>query len=344
MTLPALRHFCVSGEQLLVDDEIRAFFVAHPHAELVNLYGPTETHAVTSHRLSGSEPEWPEHVPIGLPFTGVHGHVVDVSGHLAPVGVPGELYLGGVCPADGYINDPDTTAARFLPDRFGAADGRMYRTGDRVVRDEHGTLTFLGREDTQVKIRGYRVELGEIETCANALASVGASVALARGTGADRELVLFTIAEPGSVVDHDEVRARLTASLPGYMVPGWIFDTDAVPISATGKTDRDTLLAVAEQRIAEQRIEAAAQPVEYADELERGLTEIWLRVLDVGAIAPDRPLLEYGAHSISIFTALAEVQATYGVSVGLVEFFGAPTVAALTATVRAGLASAEETA
>ena len=119
-----LRYLCVSGEQLLLDGQEHKFFVRHPHCTLVNLYGPTETHAVTTHRLPPADEPWPAHAPIGLPLTGVTAYVVDVTGHLAPNGVPGELYLGGRCPARGYINAPDRTAESFLADRFAGSGPR----------------------------------------------------------------------------------------------------------------------------------------------------------------------------------------------------------------------------
>jgi amino acid adenylation domain-containing protein len=331
---PFLRHVCVSGEQLLVDEEIREFFVDHPHAALVNLYGPTETHAVTTHRLTGADPRWTAHVPIGLPLHDVAGYVVDGTGHLAPTGVPGELHLGGSCPAEGYINDPERTAAGFLPDRFTGV-GRMYRTGDLVVRDEHGVLIFLGRNDTQVKIRGYRVELGEIDAVANTAPGVRQAITIAVGAGADRELVLFL--HNDTEVDHGELRARLSAALPSYMVPVRIHDIDHVPTSGTGKTDHAALAHLAGTLTAERSTDATG-PVEYGDDLERGLALLWSTILDTEGIEPDRSLLEYGAHSLNVFTAFAQIEEQYGVAVPVTDFFRAPTITALADLVRAEVA------
>jgi amino acid adenylation domain-containing protein len=339
---PALRYLCVSGEQLLVDDEVRRFIDAHPHCVLVNLYGPTETHAVTTHRLSATDAPWPAHVPIGLPLAGVAAYVADVTGHLAPAGVPGELYLGGACPADGYVNDAERTSASFVPDRFAGVYGAvMYRTGDLVIRDEHGALIFLGRDDTQVKIRGYRIELGEIEAVANALPGVKQAVAAAHGQAAERELLLFLLPEDGATVDVEDVRARLAQRLPSYMVPAWIFDIDTVPTTGSGKTDRDALVARAEQRLTERAAHDVGRPAEYADDLERDLAALWGQVLGIEGILRDRPVLQYGAHSLNIFTALAQVEQQFGVAPGVVDFFRLPTVANLAELVRAGLADRE---
>ncbi|MGW4162041.1 non-ribosomal peptide synthetase [Streptomyces sp. NPDC004788] len=329
----ALRYVCVSGEQLLVDEQIRAFFVDHPHCELVNLYGPTETHAVTTQRLSGAEEQWAGHVPIGLPLAGVHAYVVDVTGHLAPAGVPGELFLGGRCPAEGYINDRERTAASFVEDRF-AGTGSMYRTGDRVLRDQHGRLVFLGRGDTQIKIRGYRVELGEIEIATTDLPEVRQAVVAVRGTGADRELLLFVVPEGDATVDGERVRRHLAGVLPAYMVPARVLTVDTVPTTGTGKTDRDALLARADRLIAERQDAAGPAPAEYADDLERGLAAVWEEVLGATGIERDRTLLDYGAHSLNILSALALVEERFGAAVPIVDFFRLPTIAALAGLVR----------
>jgi amino acid adenylation domain-containing protein len=334
--LPALRQFAVSGEQLLVDEEIRQFFTDHPHCVLINHYGPTECNSITTRRLTADDPPWPHHVPIGLPMPNVAAYVVDVTGHLAPAGVSGELLLGGCAPAMGYVNDPERTTERFLPDRFNPG-GRLYRTGDQALRDEHGVLVFLGRNDTQVKIRGHRVELGELETVANAVASVRQAVAAVRGDGADRSLLLFLVPEPGAMPDHEAVLTELTERLPSYMLPAQILDIDSVPTSGTGKTDRTALVAMAEKLIAERAEEPGAEVV-YADDLERELAGIWSEVLDATGIEPDRPVLAYGAHSLSILAALGQVRERYGVAVPLAEFFKSPTVANLATLLRPRIA------
>ncbi|MFC3454868.1 non-ribosomal peptide synthetase [Amycolatopsis speibonae] len=330
--LPSLRHLCVSGEQLLVDEEIRAFFADHPQCTLVNHYGPTETNAATTWRLTAGDPPWSRHVPIGLPLPNVTAYVVDDTGHLAPAGVPGELLLGGRAPAAGYVNDPDRTGERFLPDRFTPGE-KLYHTGDHVVRDEHGALLFLGRNDTQVKIRGYRVELGELEAVATGLPDVRQAVAAVRGDGIDRRPLLFLLPEPGGAPDHERVRAALTERLPSYMAPAEIIDIESVPTSRSGKTDRAALVTLAE-RLSAQRAATPAPAAEYADDLERELAGIWAEVLGVPQVERDRPVLEYGAHSLNIFTVVGQVQERYGVAVQLVEFFRSPTVATLAALVR----------
>ncbi|MGK5543245.1 non-ribosomal peptide synthetase [Streptomyces sp. URMC 127] len=328
--LPHLRYLCVSGEQLLLDDGIRRFFADRPHIRLVNLYGPTETHAVTTHRLTADIQPWPSHVPIGRPITHVSAHVVDVTGHLAPRGVPGELYLGGACPAQGYVNDPGRTGERFLPDpRAERDDARMYRTGDQVLRDEHGTLVFLGRDDDQVKIRGYRVELGELETAAAAHPGVRLAVAAVLGDGADRQLVLFFVPEAGGGPQPDDVRRHVSGAVPGYMVPSRVFAVESVPTTRNGKVDRTTLLKDAEQAIREEAARTGTGAVTTTDDpLQAWLQELWAGLLGRADVPLDRSLLAYGAHSLNVMTARAAIEEEHGVQIPVLDFFRDPTIRA----------------
>jgi amino acid adenylation domain-containing protein len=327
--LDNLRFVCVSGEQLTVDDRVRTFFASRPGCRLVNLYGPTETHAVTTHRLA-ADSAWPSHVPIGRPLTGVTAYVVDATGHLAPTGVPGELHLGGHCPADGYINDPDRTARGFLPDRF-SGHGTMYRTGDQVLRDEAGILIFLGRNDEQVKIRGHRVELGEVEVAAAAYPGVRQVAAAVRDIASRRELMLFILgdADPAAMRDH------LRSVLPAYMVPAWVVPVERVPVTKNGKVDRAALLADAEAVIKAAADKTAGSEPAYSSELERDVAAIWARLLGRADLEPGQSLLDYGAHSLTAFTALAQIQQRYGTAVPIGTFFRSPTITALAAAVRA---------
>ena len=219
-----------------------------------------------------------------------------------------------------------------MPDRLGAA-GTVYRTGDQVLRDEHGMLVFLGRTDTQVKIRGHRVELGEVASVATGIPGVLQAVAAVRGEGADRGLLLFLRLEPGTAIDHDSVRGVFTARLPAYMVPARMFDVESVPTSTSGKTDRAALVAVAEELLA-QPLAEPTPAADYVDELERELAAIWAEVLGVPIVERDTPVLQYGAHSLNIFAVLGQVQQRYGVAVQLVEFFRSPTVSTLARLVR----------
>ncbi|MFP3986815.1 amino acid adenylation domain-containing protein [Streptomyces sp. E11-3] len=367
VTLDRVTHLCVSGEQLVVDQAIEDFFTRHPHIQLINLYGPTETHAVTTQRLSAAEPGWPAHVPIGRPITGVTAQVVDRTGHLAPLGVAGELLLGGRCPASEYVNDRERTDERFVPDPYGqpseggqSSEGgqpseagqppqagrppesgaRRYRTGDQVLWDESGVLVFLGRDDHQVKIRGFRVELGEIESAALGHTGVREAVAAARGDGPDRHLLLFLLPHsgtPGSGAPStlaQDVDQLLREQLPGYMVPARVLTVDTMPTTGNGKFDRPALLAMADQLIARADTPRQASDAAPTDELESWLLDLWSELLGRADLVVDRSLLECGAHSLNVLTALSRIEQRRGVRVAVLDFFRAPTIRALAGLLR----------
>ncbi|MEV4878676.1 non-ribosomal peptide synthetase [Streptomyces cyaneofuscatus] len=326
--LAHLRQVCVSGEQLLITDQVRGFFAERPHLSLVNLYGPTETHAVTTHRLTAGTSPWPSHVPIGRPLTDVAAHLVDTTGHLAPRGVPGELYLAGACPARGYVNDAERTTERFLPDPYADdAHARMYRTGDQVLRDESGDLVFLGRNDDQVKIRGYRVELGELEAAAASHPDVRRAVAVVHGDAADRRLALFVLPESDRTPEPERVRDHVAGVLPGYMVPTRTFALDTVPTTPNGKVDRAALAERAERALAEETRTAPSADVA-DDPLVAALQRMWAGLLGTADVPVDRSLLEHGAHSLTVMSAAATIEEEYGVRIPILDFFRTPTIRA----------------
>ena len=322
-----LRFVCVSGEQLVLDSRTREFFSKRPHLRLLNLYGPTETHAVTTHLLAGAG-AWPTHVPIGRPITGVSSQVVDRTGHLAPPGVVGELLLGDRCPAEGYINDPEQTAARFVPDPHGGGERPLrYRTGDQVLWDERGALIFLGRHDDQIKIRGYRVELGEIESAALESLAVRHAVAAVRGDGSERHLLLFVVPARGAATPGtDQCRRALAATLPPYMLPRTVLTVDAVPKTINGKVDRARLLADADRLLAEQRRSTAQRAAPQRDPTLRWLEELWCAQLGRERIDPDESLLDLGAHSLMALAVVATIEQRHGTRVPLLDFFRSPTL------------------
>ncbi|MFD9336126.1 amino acid adenylation domain-containing protein [Streptomyces sp. NPDC060028] len=341
--LPTLRHICVAGEQLQVDRGVQDFFARRPGIGLFNMYGPTETHVVTAQELTADTQPWPAHVPIGRPIPGVGAQVVDVTGHLAPAGVPGELLLGGDCPAQGYVNDSERTAERFVPDPYGTGpDARRYRTGDVVFRDEHGVLVYAGRDDHQVKIRGHRVELGELENAALAVPGVRAAVAAAHKEGAQRELALFLVPDKDHPTGPATVRAALTATLPAYMIPAHVLTVASIPTSHNGKLDRAALLRALPELL------PAAGPVDATPDaapdpattpgldpsLVTGLREIWSTLLD-RHVTVHGSLFDQGAHSLNVLTALTRVENRYGVRIPVLDFFKAPTISALAEAVAA---------
>jgi amino acid adenylation domain-containing protein len=331
LPMAALRVVCVSGEQLYIDADIRRFFADRPQLTLINLYGPTETHAVTTYSMSGDPAEWPDRVPIGRPIDAVSAQVIDLAGRLAPPGVPGELLLGGQCPALGYVNDPEQTAGQFIEDPY-VRGGRRYRTGDSVLWDVAGQLVFLGRNDDQVKIRGHRVELGEVEAAGLLLPGVREAAAVAVDDRGERALLLCVTVEPGT---EDIEAGALAGRLPGYMVPAATLTVPAIPRTENGKIDRRQLAATAARQLQHRR-EAAdgsggAMP---SDALETGLVELWSDILGCPPIGVDADLLALGAHSLNVLQAVAQIESDHGVSVTIVDFFRNPTVRSLADMIR----------
>ncbi|CAL9575950.1 amino acid adenylation domain-containing protein [Streptomyces sp. enrichment culture] len=238
-----LREVVTAGEQLQVSPAIRALFRHLDGAVLVNQYGPSETHVVTSLELRGDPETWPDQPTIGRPIANAEAYVLDE--HLRPrqPGVPGELCIGGPVLAQGYLGMPDVTAARFCSVPGVAGGRRIYRTGDLVELQPDGTLRFLGRLDDQVKIRGHRVETGEVEARLRALPEIADAAVVVRGdTAATKRLVAFCVPARGARVVASAVRRSLSAHLPDHMIPSSVKDLPALPLTPSGKVDRKALL------------------------------------------------------------------------------------------------------
>lgn len=318
--LPALSHICVSGEQLILDESIRAFFVRHSRVQLINLYGPTETHAVITHRLTAVDNSWPPYVPIGLPLTGVTAQVIDRTGHLAPRGVVGELFLGGRCPARGYINDPERTAERFVDDPYSPGATR-YRTGDHVMRNQYGQLVFLGRNDHQIKIRGFRIEPGEIEAVLLGHPAITEATVLAIGEGQNRRLVAYVVSGPDEQLAAD-LHAHLIVQLPDYMVPSAFVRLDVLPLTGNGKVDRKALPLPDDEAVVRQIYEAPE------GEVEIRLASIWSELLGLERISREDNFFELGGHSLLGMQLISRV-ADLGAELPLGALFASPTLAKL---------------
>ncbi|MDX6744045.1 non-ribosomal peptide synthetase [Actinocorallia sp. A-T 12471] len=244
--LPSVR-FADSGPRTLViaGEELRGEALAawRPPAglDVINEYGPTETtvgcllHPVSPDVGAGS-------VPVGSPVDNTVCHVLDDALRLVPVGAPGELYVGGVQLARGYLDRPGQSAARFVADPFGPPGARLYRTGDLVRRLPSGALEFLGRADDQVKVRGFRIEPGEIQAVLVGHPSVAQAVVAARDDGpSGRYLAAYVVAAEGVVPDAETLRGHVAAALPEHCVPATVTVLDALPLSPSGKADRRAL-------------------------------------------------------------------------------------------------------
>ncbi len=259
---------------------------------MVNAYGPTETTVWASwHVCDALAPSAP---PIGRPIANTRIHILDDHLQPVPVGVTGELYIGGAGVARGYLNRPGLTAERFLRDPFSAgSSARLYKTGDlgRYLAD--GTIEYIGRNDFQVKIRGFRIELGEIEARLAALPAVReAAVIVREDEPGDRRLTAYIVWHAGQAQDAASVRAALSAQLAHYMVPGAFVSLDALPLTVNGKLDRKALPATGASVATGHAYRAPAGALEVA------LADIWSTLLKVGQVGCDDNFFELGGNSI----------------------------------------------
>ena len=285
-----------------------------------NMYGPTETTIwSTAHRVQAGDGA----VPIGRPIANTAAFVLDSCGHQLPVGVPGELYIGGVGVARGYRNQNALTLERFS--RPAATRGqRVYRTGDIVRLRSDGTLDWVGRNDDQTKIRGHRVELSEVEAALTALPGVrNAAVVTHSGAGGFVQLVAHVVAPS---LETKTLRTELTRRLPDYMVPTSFVFHDALPLSPNGKLDR-------------KRLPAPDQPpsgeTEPRTETERRLAHIWKDILGLDEIELDADFFALGGHSLLAIRLLVAIEAEFGCRVSVLTLYQSPTIETLAAVVEA---------
>ncbi|HST59365.1 MAG TPA: amino acid adenylation domain-containing protein, partial [Longimicrobium sp.] len=328
-----LREVVTAGEQLRVTEAMRRWMGALG-APLHNHYGPSETHVVTRLALAGDPASWPLLPSIGGPIANARTYVLDAALQPLPVGIPGELYLGGDGLARGYLNRPALTAERFVPDPFAPTPGaRVYRTGDRARWLANGTLEFLGRADEQVKIRGFRVEPGEVEAVIATHPRVRKAVVVAReDVPGDRRLVAYVVVDGG--VDVEALRSHVKGRLPEYMVPAAFVPLDALPLTPSGKVARRALPAP-EYTGAEDRYVAPRTPVEEV------LAGVWAEVLRVERVGVEESFFELGGHSLLATRVVSRIRAVFGVELPLRALFEGPTAAELAVRVeemrRAGL-------
>ncbi|MGV9451900.1 amino acid adenylation domain-containing protein [Streptomyces sp. NPDC003635] len=291
-----------------------------PDMRLINEYGPTEASVGTSvHPVPADGTEGIADVlPIGRPLPNMTMYVLDAALQPVPVGVTGELYVGGTGVARGYANRPDLTAERFLPDPYGTPGARLYRTGDLVRRLPDGDVAFLGRIDDQVKIRGHRVELGEVQ----AALAAHAGVREAYVTTVDGELAAYCTP---AAVPVDALREHLAERLPEYMIPATFTGLDALPVNANGKIDRRALPAPG--RAAED-----AGHVPPSGPVEERIAEIWTELLGVQAGAHDN-FFHIGGNSILAIRLISHLQQEYEIDFAVRTVFEGPTIARLAAAV-----------
>ncbi|MEO6238546.1 MAG: amino acid adenylation domain-containing protein [Vicinamibacterales bacterium] len=324
--LPA-KYLILGGEPLRWE-LVQQIALTHHTCEVINHYGPTETtvgcltYAVSADGAAVDSLT----VPIGRPIANTRAYVLDSRLRLVPTGVVGELYIGGEGVADGYVNGPAETAARFLPDPFvDDLAARVYRTGDLARHLADGAIEFVGRADDQVKVRGFRVEPGEIEAVLAATPGVRqAIVVVTGGPSGDQRLIAYVTLTAEGAVSQEALRAAAAQRLPDYMVPSSFVVLAAMPLTPNGKVDRAALPAPDQSRPELARVFVAPRTA-----VERELANIWAAILSVGQVGVHDNFFELGGHSLLATRVVSQMRRVFKLDIPLGRLFEFPTVAAL---------------
>ncbi len=318
-SLPDLKTIITAGEKCS-QDLVKQWGEGR---QFVNAYGPTETTVCAS--MYQANPQEENDPPIGKPIGNFELYVLDENLLPVPIGVPGELCVGGVGLARGYLHRPDLTAEKFVPDPFSGRKGdRLYRTGDLVRYQEDGNLQFLGRIDLQVKVRGFRIELGEIEAVLREVPNVKDVVVLAReDIPGDKRLVAYLVCQDPKP-EVPTIRQQLSQKLPDYMVPSAFVFLEAMPLTPNGKIDRKALPKPQLDRSAVQ-----AEYVAPRNPTEEKLTQIVADLLNIEQVGIYDNFFELGGHSLLATQFISRVRNTFGVELPLIKLFEKPTVAGL---------------
>ncbi|NEA32497.1 amino acid adenylation domain-containing protein [Streptomyces sp. SID13031] len=317
----------LAGGDIVPPEQCRKILRANPEMRLFNGYGPTEaTVFATSHQITATDLDSGS-VPIGRPIGHTTTWVLDPAMNAVPVSAVGELYIGGDAVARGYLNQPDLTAERFVPDRFsGVPDARLYRTGDMVRWRPDGVLQFLGRMDRQVKVRGFRIELGEVEATLAGHPQVGEVTVLVReDRSGDKRLVAYVSSD--GLLDTSDLRRHAATLMPEYMVPASIVVLDRLPLTANGKLDRKALPMP--------EYAPKASTIAARSPLETVLCGLFEQVLGVTGVGIEDDFFALGGHSLLATRLISAIRDALGVDVSIRAVFEAPTVETLALRVEA---------
>lgn len=314
--------FVIGGENLLAEN-LQLWREHAPATRLFNEYGPTETVVgCCVHEVQATDPQSGS-VCIGRPIANTQLYVLDENMRPVPPGVVGELFIGGIGVGLGYLNRPELTAERFVPDHFSAVSGaRLYKSGDLARYRPDGTLEYFGRADDQVKIRGYRIELGEIEAALAAAPDVQSCAVLAReDEPGNKQLVGYVVARKSEAPDKAELQVFLEKSLPEYMIPAQFVFLDSLPLTPNGKIDRKALPPPTKATTG-----AGGPP---HTETEKTVAAIWTELLPVDGVGIYDDFFDLGGQSMTAVGLVARLRAAFGVNIELATLFERPTIAGL---------------
>ena len=321
-----LRDIVSAGEALHLTPEIQLLLGSADDCCLHNHYGPTESHVVTTMMLDHDVGNWSAECPIGKPLANTQVYLLDPNGRPAPIGVPGELYIGGAGLACGYLNRPELTADRFVANPFDNddSDSRLYRSGDLCRWRADGNLEFLGRMDDQVKLRGFRIELGEVELIISSYSGVLQCVVILReDQPGERRLVAYFVSAPGVEIEMRRLREHVQGKLPEYMIPVAFVRLDSLPLTSSGKLDRRALPKPGELSKSDGECSTPK------DLIELRLMQIWMKLFDRQSIGRQDNFFELGGHSLLAVQLAAKVEKLLGRRLPIASLFQAPTIESL---------------
>lgn len=330
--IATLQQLIVGGEALSVS-HIRRAMELLPDVELIDAYGPTEaTVLATCHKIRHLPSPSATSIPIGSPIANTECYILDENLQPVPVGIKGELHVGGVGLARGYRNRPDMTKERFIRNPFNDdPQRRLYKTGDAARFLPDGTIDYLGRVDDQVKLRGFRIELGQVETVLRTHPKVqDAACVVAGENSSEKLLVAYLVFRNGSKTPLSEIREYAQTMLPPYMVPDKFATLDAIPLGRHGKVDRQSLPAVDPAVPASSSVPAAPQ-----DDVEREMVQVWGKLFSRQSIGCDDNFFSLGGNSLLAAKLVVRVERAFGKRLSLASLVAAPTVKQFAALVRA---------
>jgi amino acid adenylation domain-containing protein/FkbH-like protein len=323
-----LRRVMCSGEALSQSLQQR-FFDVLPDAELHNLYGPTEAAIDVTHWRCSSQAEL-QSVPIGAPIANTQMYVLDEQRQPVPIGVAGELYIGGAAVARGYLNRPELTAEKFINNPF--SDGRLYKTGDLGRWRVDGQLEYIGRMDHQVKLRGFRIELGEIESTLCQHLAIAQAVVLLKGESVDdKHLVAYVVSTENEAISLEQLREHLKTKLPEYMLPALFVVLEELPLTVNGKIDRKALSALEGLELS-----ATIEYVPPQTPTQELMAQVWSEVLKREQVGIHDNFFELGGHSLLATQLISRVRDVFQVELPPRTLFEQPTVAGLAQELQQG--------
>ena len=319
-----LREIIVAGEQLQITPTIASFLNKLGNCTLQNQYGPSESHVVTALKLDGDVSSWPTFPSIGRPIANTQIYILDCYLQPVPIGVSGELHIGGVSLARGYLNRPELTEEKFIPNPFSKdPKSRLYKTGDLARYLPDGNIQFQGRIDNQVKVRGFRIELQEVEAVLSEHPQLSQALATVYGTGAsEKRLVAYVVPLQEQIVIAEQLWHFLQQKLPEYMIPSAFVILDSLPLTPSGKVNRRALPTPDESRATlSQTFVAPRTPAEEV------LVEMWAEILDIEKIGIYDNFFHLGGHSLLATQLISRIRQAFDLEISVRQLFQSPTVA-----------------